>query len=149
MSCPGGTPDHPLKAGDSVLCSVRVIFHPEREFRMKRLLVGLLVVGVALMAAAAMAGEKAAAKKAEKAAAAVDVSNMHLLDIKGKDAYYCTCGKDCKCTMPEGDAAKCSCGKPITTVDIAGKYYCPKCHGGITDKAGKCSVCGTELKKAE
>ena len=126
-------------------------FHPEREFRMKRLLVGLLVVGVALMAAAAMAGEKAAAKKAEKAekaAAAVDVSNMHLMDIKGKDAYY-TCGKDCKCTMPEGDAAKCSCGKPITKVDIAGKYYCTMCHNEISDKPGKCPVCGMEMKKAE
>lgn len=68
----------------------------------------------------------------------------HCLAIKDGKAMCCTCGADCKCTMGD-DKKMCTCGKPITTVDVAGKYVCEMCCQ-VSDKAGKCPKCGAEMK---
>jgi hypothetical protein len=111
---------------------------------MKKTLVVLFVIGVALSAFAGMGEKKAMAVKADEAV----ISNGHLLHIEGATAYYCTCGKDCKCTLGE-DKSQCTCGKEIQKVDISGKYYCKRCDSAISDKPGKCPGCGDELTQAK
>ena len=78
-----------------------------------------------------------------------DMVAMHLLAVKDGSAFFCSCGADCKCTMP-AEGMKCSCGKDITQVSLKGKYVysgdmgCPT----ISDKPGKCA-CGKDLKLVE
>jgi hypothetical protein len=114
---------------------------------MKRILVVLAVIGIAMSAATAMAGKKAMAVKADEAAAAA-LANGHVLHVEGTEAYLCTCGKDCTCTIAE-DGTHCTCGKEIQKVSIAGKYYCKRCDSAISDKPGKCPGCGDELTEAK
>ena len=121
----------------------------------------MMVLGVAIgTAGTAMAGEMEIQKEQpglvqgqskmvkEEIGKMVDMSKMHCLGIKGEEAFFCTCGADCKCKM-EADMTKCSCGKPIEKVNVKGMYYCVKCDSGLTNKAGMCPVCGAELKQIE
>lgn len=106
---------------------------------MSRYWIMALVVGLVLsFAGYAPAGEKSGAMPPE---------GKHFLGMKGTKAEYCTCGADCTCKAPSGNVADCSCGKPISKVDLKGKYACEKC-GSYQDKPGKC-CCGAELKKVE
>jgi len=92
--------------------------------------------------AAVLAAENAASTTAQAQVPA----DKHLLGVEGTTAYYCTCGADCKCKLTSTNATTCSCGKPITQVDVKGKFICDKCHI-IMDKEGKCPGCGMELKE--
>ncbi len=76
------------------------------------------------------------------------LANGHLLHIDGAEASFCTCGKDCTCTIAE-NGTHCTCGKEAQRVDITGKYYCKKCDGSISDKPGTCPACGEPLTEAK
>lgn len=75
---------------------------------------------------------------------------MHLLGVKDGEALLCSCGADCKCDIKGMKDGKCSCGKEVLKVSAKGMYACPmKCGPGMSDKPGKCSGCGMEMKKVE
>ena len=106
---------------------------------MKGIIAALLVCGFVMAASVcALAAEKSGVMPPE---------GKHFLGMKGTVAEYCTCGADCTCKAPSGDVTSCSCGKPITKVDLKGKYACEKC-GSYSDKPGTC-CCGAALKKVE
>lgn len=88
------------------------------------------------------------AKTAEGCAKAKECADKHLLTIKDGKAYCCACAADCKCTLNADDATTCSCGKPVSSCDLKGKYVCEMCNV-IADEAGKCGKCDMELKKVE
>jgi hypothetical protein len=102
---------------------------------------GLVVLAAFVMAVPLFAEE--AAQAPQKAAA----PEKHLLAIKDGTACYCSCAKDCKCTISE-DMAKCSCGKEVTKEALKGKFVCEK-DKVIADKAGKCPTCDGDLKAVE
>ena len=74
-----------------------------------------------------------------------DMTGKNVLAIKDGSAICCDCAPGCKCTLKEGDATKCSCGKDVKKVDLKGMFVCEKCKV-ISDKAGKCPTCGGDLK---
>lgn len=86
-----------------------------------------------------------AAAQVKTDAAAKPALPGHCLAIKDGKAMCCACGAECKCTMGD-DKKMCTCGKPITAVDVAGKYVCEMCCQ-VSDKAGKCPKCGGEMKQ--
>ena len=45
----------------------------------------------------------------------MEMTAMHVLAMKDGKMSCCSCGADCKCTMENADAKKCSCGKDIVT----------------------------------
>ncbi len=78
----------------------------------------------------------------------------HILAVKKGMAYCCGCGEGCKCTAMDKKMTKCSCGKDIMKVDVKGMYVCPgdKKMGQcpyVSEKPGKCPMCGKELKEAK
>ena len=77
------------------------------------------------------------------------MTEMHLLAVKGGEAMLCSCGADCTCAAKDMKDGKCSCGKDVVKMSVKGMYVCPKHCPVISEKAGKCGVCGAELKKAE
>lgn len=107
---------------------------------MSRILLVLFVVGVVL-------GTVAVASPVEKSASQ-PAAGKHMLAVKGEEAYYCTCGADCKCKLEGEDMTTCSCGKPVEKVNIKGKFVCENCCV-IADKPGKCEKCGMELKEVK
>ena len=123
---------------------------------MKRLLATLMAVVFACAWAAraqeacpaAAAGSccAVAAVAAEKPAACP--CNAHVLAIKDNKAISCACGKECqKCTLSD-DGKQCSCGKPVQTYDLTGKFVCAACKC-VAPKEGKCPKCGKDLAKVE
>ena len=68
----------------------------------------------------------------------------HCLAIKDGKALCCACGGECKCTLAE-DGKTCTCGKPVVTCDLAGKFCCEKCCQ-VSAKEGKCPTCGGDMK---
>jgi hypothetical protein len=131
-----------------------------------------LVVAAAMAFAASGYAQEAAAEKAPAAGAAKtaclytcegchavatcagkcaacdkELAAKHVLAVKDGAALCCACGADCKCTLKEGDATKCSCDKEVVKLDLKGKYVCTdaacKCNT-VSDKEGKCS-CGKDL----
>ncbi len=85
------------------------------------------------------------ALKAGKCCEDKDMAAMNVLAIKDGCAICCECAADCKCTLKEGDATKCKCDKNVKKVNLKGMYVCEKCKV-ISDKEGKCSGCGGDLK---
>jgi len=76
-----------------------------------------------------------------------DMAAMKVLAVKDGSAVCCACAGDCKCALKEGDATKCACDKDIKKVSLKGMFCCDKCCV-ISDKEGKCAVCGGDLKAA-
>lgn len=74
-----------------------------------------------------------------------DMSAKTVLAVKDGNALCCSCAPGCKCALKEGDAAKCSCDKDVSKVSLKGMFVCEKCNV-ISDKEGKCSGCGGDLK---
>jgi len=107
---------------------------------MSRVLALLLVAGVVLSSVAAMGVMEKAADQ--------PVAGKHMLAVQGEEAYYCTCGADCKCKLEGEDMTKCSCGKPVEKVNIKGKYVCENCCV-VADKPGNCEKCSMELKEVK
>jgi hypothetical protein len=124
---------------------------------MKKMLIGMLAV--AFVAVTVARAEEAAAPAKEEvkteakcpaagAKCAMADKPAKCLAIKDGKALCCPCAADCKCTLKEGDATKCSCDKEVKTCDLKGKFVCEHCTV-VSDKEGKCPKCGADLKKVE
>lgn len=74
-----------------------------------------------------------------------DLQPQKVLAVKDGCALCCNCGADCKCTLEEGDATKCTCGKDVNKYRLKGMFVCEKCCV-ISDKEGKCPLCGENLQ---
>lgn len=83
------------------------------------------------------------ALKAGKCCDDKDMAAKTVLAIKDGYAMCCDCAADCLCTLKE--ATKCKCDKDVKKVNLKGMYVCEKCKV-ISDKEGKCSGCGGDLK---
>jgi len=130
---------------------------------MKKVL--LIAVLATFATATALFAQEAVEKKAESKATTVvytcdkcqkvaltagkccdqDMAAMKVLAVKDGCASCCACA-DCKCTaLKEGDAAKCACDKEVKKISLKGMCCCDK-DTVISDKEGKCPVCGGDLK---
>ena len=105
---------------------------------MKKVLFGVVaaVVAVFVLSMVVSAQDEAPAKKPEAV--------KKVLVVKGDSASVCACAAGCKCTVNADDATKCSCGKAVEKVSVAGKFVCEKC-AVVADKAGKCATCSADL----
>lgn len=117
----------------------------------KVLYVAILAVCVCAMVASA--------QETAPAAPAQEAPPCHILSIRGNQMMTCSCAADCdKCGEikvgqcvcgKDGPCAcgKCACGKDVVTTDLTGKFVCGPCKV-ISDAAGKCPKCGTDLAEA-
>jgi len=123
---------------------------------MKQILMAVLAAAVLVgfTAGTCQAGKACCAPKDDKADAKCEVdktkcslTKCHVLKIDGAKATMCQCKKACKCEISADDATKCSCGKPVCTMDLKGKFTCAHC-AVISNKAGKCK-CGADLTEVK
>ncbi len=88
-------------------------------------------------------------KDAGKCGCGHELVAHHVLALQGSTATICSCPGDCNCKL-SSDATKCTCGKPVTTVSLAGKgLYTCTCGGAcgcslVMTAPGKCG-CGKDL----
>jgi len=125
---------------------------------MKKMLIGMLAVAFVAVTMARAEDAAAPAKEQVKTEAkcamgaggkcTIGDKAAKCLAIKDGKALCCPCAAECKCTLKEGDATKCSCDKEIKTCDLKGKFVCEKC-AVVSDKEGKCPKCEADLKKVE
>ena len=117
---------------------------------MKRL---FAMVTLCVCAGAWLASAEEAAPKTDAAAATASVKpamcpcDGHVLAIKGDTALCCACEKACKCTLSD-DGKQCSCGKPVQTYDLAGKFVCAACKC-TSPKEAKCPKCDKAMTKVD
>lgn len=83
-----------------------------------------------------------------------EMTGMRFMGIEDGKAQLCTCDPECTCTSADADdPSLCSCGEPLTEVDLQGKYLCacgitcPSCTS-LADEPGVCE-CGHEMKRIE
>lgn len=124
---------------------------------MKKMLIGMLAVAFVAVTVARAEEAAAPAKDAAKVEAKCPMAggkctmaekDSKCLAVKDGKAFCCPCAADCKCTLKEGDATKCSCDKEVKACDLKGKFVCAKC-AVVADKAGKCAKCEGDLKQVE
>ncbi len=78
-----------------------------------------------------------------------DLVAHHVIALEGSTATVCSCPGECSCKL-SSDATKCTCGKPVEKVSLAGQgFYTCTCGGAcgcslVMPGPGKCG-CGKDL----